>query len=138
MTIEEKYLQRAINIRRTYLKLINNMDLYKKRTMEVYNMLEDTSQKLTALSEEIEADKKNKKKSINEMDAFEKLIKIIENVEDEGKRLQKLIDPINQEIEKLAKEEAELYKQIVENNPKLTEDQIVKIVQDRLINEVLY
>lgn len=138
MTIEEKYLQRAINIRRTYLKLINNMDLYKKRTMEVYNMLEDTSQKLTALSEEIEADKKNKKKSINEMDAFEKLIKIIENVEDEGKRLQKLIDPINQEIEKLAKEEAELYKQIVENNPKLTEDQIVKIVQDRLINEGLY
>jgi predicted nucleic acid-binding Zn-ribbon protein len=138
MTIEEKYLQRAINIRRTYLKMINNMDLYKKRTTEIYNMLEETTQKLNALSKEIEADSKNEKKSINEKDAFEKLLRIIDGVEDEGKRLQKLIDPINQEIEKLAKEESELYRQIVENNPKLTEDQIVKIVQDRLINEGLY
>lgn len=138
MAIEEKYLQRAINIRRTYLKMINNMDLYKKRTTEVYNMLEETTQKLNALSEEIETDSKNEKRSINEKDAFEKLLRIIDGVEDEGKRLQKLIDPINQEIEKLAKEELELYRQIVENNPKLTEDQIVKIVQDRLINEGLY
>ena len=41
------------------------------------------------------------------------------------------------EIEKLAKEEMELYRLIVESHPTLTEDQIVEKVQDRLIKEGL-
>jgi hypothetical protein len=40
-------------------------------------------------------------------------------------------------MEKLAKEEMELYRQIVDSHPNLTEDQIVEKVQDRLIKEGL-
>jgi len=68
---------------------------------------------------------------------LKKLLKIIDEVEDEGKRLEKLIEPINLEIEKLAKEEMELYRQILDGHPNLTENQIVEKVQDRLIKEGL-
>ena len=43
----------------------------------------------------------------------------------------------NVEIEKLGREEQELYRQIVEHHPELTEDQIVKSVRDRLLKEGL-
>jgi hypothetical protein len=56
---------------------------------------------------------------------------------DEGKKLETLIDPINVEIEKLGREEQELYRQIVEHHPELTEDQIVNFVRDRLLKEGL-
>jgi hypothetical protein len=40
-------------------------------------------------------------------------------------------------IEKLAKEEQELFRQIVERHSNLSQDQIVSIVRDRLIKEGL-
>ena len=45
--------------------------------------------------------------------------------------------PLNKEIEKLALEEQELYKQIKSTHPNLTDDQIVESVRQRLINEGL-
>ena len=81
--------------------------------------------------------KKDRKESIDEKALFEKLLKIIDNIEEEGKRLEKLIEPVNFEIEKLAKEEIELYNQILDGHSNLTEDQIVEKVQDRLIKEGL-
>ena len=126
----------AINIRRTYLKLINNLDLYKSRASEVSEKLEETIKKIENLQEEIT--KKSKEKiTVNENDIFNKLLKILDEVEEEGKKLENLVNPINLEIEKLSKEEQELYRQIVEHHPNLTEDQIVSEVRDRLIKEGL-
>lgn len=133
--IDEKYLINAITIRRTYLKLINNVELYQKRALQVSEKLEDTLIKLDKFKEEL-VNEKNPK-NLSEKDAFNKLLGIIDEVADEGKRLEELIKPINTEIEKLAKEEAELYRQIVEHNKDLTEDEIVNIVRDRLIKEGL-
>lgn len=134
--IEEKYLQMAINIRRTYLKLINNMDLYRARALQVSDRLDGTLKKIDDFNEKI-AKNKGKNTNLTEKEIFENLLKIIDEVDEEGKRLEKLIDPINIEIEKLSKEEMELYRLIVENHPTLTEDQIVEKVQDRLIKEGL-
>lgn len=134
--IDEKYLQMAINIRRTYLKLINNMDLYQKKANQVSKNLEDTLKKLEDFQNNLE-NNKDRKTNLNEIEIFNKLLKIIDDIEDEGNKLEKIIEPINKEIEKLSKEEIELYKQIVDNHPNLSEDQIVNIVQDRLINEGL-
>ena len=133
--IDEKYLINAITIRRTYLKLINNVDLYQKKALQVSEKLEDTLLKLDKFKDEL-ANKKNPK-NLTEKDAFNKLLEIINEIDDEGKKLEGLINPINIEIEKLAKEEAELYRQIVEHNKNLTEDEIVNIVRDRLIQEGL-
>lgn len=133
--VDERFLQRAIIIRRTYFKLINSLDLYKSRALQVSTRLDDTLKKLENFKSEI--DSTTAKTNISEKDIFQKLLKIIDEVEEEGQRLEKLIDPINQDMEKLAKEEQELYRQIVEFHPNLTEDQIVNSVRDRLIKEGL-
>ena len=131
--IEEKYLKMSISIRRTYLKLINNLDLYHKRALNVSSNLEETLSKLDTIQEDL--DLKDKKPSSKE--TLDKLLDILQEVEDEGKKLENLIDPINTEIEKLGREEQELYRQIVEHHPELTEDQIVNFVRDRLLKEGL-
>ena len=131
--IEEKYLKMSISIRRTYLKLINNLDLYHNRALKVSSNLEETLVKLDTIQEDL--DSKDKKSSSKE--TLDKLLDILQEVEDEGKKLETLIDPINLEIEKLGKEEQELYRQIVEHHPELTEDQIVNSVRDRLLKEGL-
>ena len=131
--IEEKYLQMSISIRRTYLKLINNLDLYHNRAIKVSSNLEETLAKLDIIQEGLES-KDNKTSSKETLD---KVLNILQEVEDEGKKLETLIDPINVEIEKLGREEQELYRQIVEHHPELTEDQIVNFVRDRLLKEGL-
>ena len=133
--IDEKYLQKAIRIRRTYLKLINNMDLYRARATQISENLDKTLKDLDNFQKDL--NKKDRKESIDEKALFEKLLKIIDNIEEEGKRLEKLIEPVNFEIEKLAKEEIELYDQILDGHSNLTEDQIVEKVQDILIKEGL-
>jgi hypothetical protein len=137
--VDEKYLQMSITIRRTYLKLINNLDLYRSRALQISERLEDTVKKIDELNKEAEESAKRKTTSsnISQIEVFEKLLKIIDDVDDEGKRLENLINPINIEIEKLAKEEMELYQMIVDSHPNLTEDQIVESVKDRLIKEGL-
>ena len=131
--IEEKYLKMSISIRRTYLKLINNLDLYHKRALNVSSNLEETLSKLDTIQEDL--DLKDKKPSSKE--TLDKILDILQEVEDEGKKLETLIDPINLEIEKLGREEQELYRQIVEHHSELTEDQIVNFVRDRLLKEGL-
>lgn len=131
--IEEKYLQMSISIRRTYLKLINNLDLYHNRALKVSSNLEETLAKLDIIQEGLES--KDNKTSGKE--TLDKILNILQEVEDEGKKLETLIDPINVEIEKLGREEQELYRQIVEHHPELTEDQIVNFVRDRLLKEGL-
>jgi len=133
--IDERFLQKAITIRRTYFKLINSLDLYKSRALQVSDRLDETVKKLEKFKEDI--DSTNSKTSLSEKEIFQKLLKIIDEVEEEGKRLEKLIEPINLDMEKLAKEEQELYRQIVESHSNLTEDQIVNSVRDRLIKEGL-
>jgi len=131
--IEEKYLKMSISIRRTYLKLINNLDLYHNRALKVSSNLEETLAKLDTIQENL--DLKDKKTSSKE--TLDKILNILQEVEDEGKKLETLIDPINLEIEKLGREEQELYRQIVEHHSELTEDQIVNFVRDRLLKEGL-
>ncbi len=133
--VDERFLQRAIIIRRTYFKLINSLDLYKSRALKVSERLDDTLKKLDDFQKDLE--NSNRKTSLGEKEIFEKLLKIIDEVDEEGKRLEKLIEPINVDMEKLAKEEQELYRQIVESHPNLSEDQIVNSVRDRLIKEGL-
>jgi hypothetical protein len=131
--IEEKYLKMAISIRRTYLKLINNLDLYHNRALKVSSNLTETLAKLDIIQEGLDL----KDKKTNSKETLDKILNILQEVEDEGKKLETLIDPINLEIEKLGREEQELYRQIVEHHPELTEDQIVNFVRDRLLKEGL-
>jgi predicted nucleic acid-binding Zn-ribbon protein len=130
--IDEVFLKSAINIRRQYLKVSNNMEFYHNKAKDVVNKLEETLKKLDDLQKDYTVDKK-----ISNESAINELMKILKDVEDEGNRLEKLADPMNKEIEKLSKEENELYRQIKEKHKDLTDEQIINSVQERLIREGL-
>lgn len=133
--IDEHFLQSAVALRRNYLKLINNMDFYQQRAKEVVSKLEGTVDSINKLGEEYKESIKNKKNE--SQSTLNNLLKILQEIEDEGQRIESLVSPMNKEIEKLALEEAELYRKIKERHSNLTEEQIVKSVRDRLIRENL-
>ena len=134
--IDESFLQRAVYIRRTYLKMSNNMDFYKEKTENVLVKLDETVKKIENLQEEYKSKENSKNKQAPE-DVLGELLKILEEVEEEGNKLESLVNPLNSEIEKLAKEEQELYRLIKERHSNLSDDQIVECVKKRLIEENL-
>jgi phosphopentomutase len=133
--IDEFFLQNAVSIRRTYLKMTNNMDFYQKRAKEIVDRLELTIGKINDIQKK--AEEGRAKKENGTMEILNDLVKILNEIEDEGKALENLVDPLNQDIEKLALEEQELYRQIKQKHSNLTDDQIINSVKDRLIKENL-
>lgn len=130
--INEFFLQSAVNIRRQYLKISNNMELYHNKAKEVVDTLESSVKKLEEIQEKVKTDS-----SMSAEKSISHILKVINDVEQEGKRLEELVDPMNKEIEKLSKEENELYRKIKEKHPDLSDEQIVKSVEDRLQKEGL-
>jgi ABC-type Zn uptake system ZnuABC Zn-binding protein ZnuA len=130
--IDEAFLRSAINIRRKFLKISNNMDLYYERAKIIVEKLEKILIDIETLQNKI----KNEKSVSNEQ-AIGELLKILNNLEIEGDRLEKLAEPMNKEMETLSKEEHELYRQIKERHQNLTDQDIVDIVQNRLLSEGL-
>jgi hypothetical protein len=135
--VDEVFLQNAIRIRRTYLKLSNNMELYQRKAQQVSDKLDETVTKI----EQIEKDAKESRESKSTGNSTEyflnELMKALQEVDDEGKSLEDLVNPLNKEIEKLALEEQELYRKIKEKHFSLTDEQIIESVRDRLIKENL-
>lgn len=134
--IDEIYLQNAVRIRRTYLKLSSNMELYQKKAQAVSLKLDETIAKIDSLQAKAE-DSKNNKNNNDSNFYLSELMKILTEVEEDGTALENLVNPLNVEIEKLALEEQELYRQIKEKHYNLSDEQIIAQVQDRLIKENL-
>ena len=133
--IDEVFLQNAVNIRRTYLKMTNNMDFYQKRAKEIVTRLDNTIGKINEIQKKAEDSKARNENG--SMEILNDLIKALNEIEDEGKSLENLVDPLNKDIEKLALEEQELYRQIKQKHSDLTDEQIVDSVRNRLIKENL-
>jgi hypothetical protein len=136
--VDEVFLQNAVRIRRTYLKLSNNMDLYQKKAQQVSDKLEETLTKIEEIEKEAKESRNSKNGSSNGIEYFlNELMKALQEVDDDGKSLENLVNPLNKEIEKLALEEQELYRKIKEKHFTLTDEQIIESVRDRLIKENL-
>ena len=132
MIIEERFIKRAIEIRKTYLKVTRDISVYESRAKKTLATLENTMKKLSELQDNI------KNKVVTNVDeASKKLMNILTEVEEEGERLEKLIDPLNLEIERLRTEEQELYRLIKEKHPNVTDKQIVEEIHKELKKEGL-
>ena len=127
--IQERFLQSACNIRRVYLRVSSNLEHYHQQTKKTLEVLEQTVVKIDQFKDSV--------KKMDEKEGFLELIKILTDVEEEGKSIEKMTEPINREIEKLGQEEKMLYQQIRVAHPQLSEDQIVKSVEERLQAEGL-
>lgn len=136
--IEEKFLKTAVEIRKSYLKLLTEVKTYENDARKVSERLQEIVTQL----EDVEKDAKENTKRKDNLKKDTKqymveLLKIIDDIEVEGKRIENLLKPLNKGIEKLSSEEVELYNQIKEKYVNLTDDEIVNCVQDRLIRENL-
>jgi seryl-tRNA synthetase len=131
--IDEKFLIAAVNIRKTYVKLISNLNMYEDKARETLDMLNSIYNRLDELGKDV----KKKKESDDSNSMVNEILKILNDVENEGKRLESFTDPLNKDIEKLALEEQELYRQICLKHKDMTEDEIVECVRQRLIKENL-
>ena len=134
--IEEKFLVAAVNIKRSYFKLTSNLDFYKKRAEQTLDKLKDAYGKVESLENEIK-EIKSKKDTNVDPNLTAKVLSILNDIEEEGNKIEKFVEPLNKEIEKLAMEEQELYRIIVETHSELSEEQIVEAVRLRLKKEGL-
>ena len=126
----------AVNIKRSYLKLTSNLDFYKRRAEQTLEKLQAAYGEVENLEGEI-AELKKKKDTNVDPNLTSKVLTILSEIEQEGNKIEKFVEPLNKEIEKLAMEEQELYRVIVEAHPNLSEDQIVESVGLRLKKEGL-
>ena len=133
--VDEVFLQNAVRIRRTYLKMTNNMDMYQKKAKEIVDKLDETLIKIDNLQKVAEESKKNS--GVGGQGLLNDLLGILNELDIEGKSLEDLVSPLNKDIEKLALEEQELYRQIKEKHYDFTDEQIIQSVKDRLIKENL-
>ena len=125
--IEERFIKRAVEIRRDYVKITRDISVYESKAKQVVETLESTVAKLNSIQDKI----KNKVIT-NADDASRKIMDILSEVEREGERLEKLIDPLNDQIEKLRVEENELYRLIKEKYPKISDQEIVGQIQEEI------
>ena len=131
--IDDNFIQSAIKIRRNYLKLTNNMDFYKKEVEKLTSNLDNIVNKLS----DLQSDLNDKNKKMTTESAVREMTKIIKDLEDEGLNLEKAMSPINEGIEKLSFEEAELWRNIKEKHYNIPEDDIIDYIKTRLVNENL-
>lgn len=127
--IDEKFLIAAVNIRKNYFKITSNIDFYKKRAEKTLEVLDKSLKEIDEIKNEI--------KNNESADTVNSLLSLLLKIEEEGNKLEKFVDPLNKEIERLALEEQELYRVIVEKHPELSESQIVESVRKRLEKERL-
>ncbi len=133
--IDEKFLVAAVNIKKKYITVTSDINKYHDRAKQTVDKLDTTLKEIEDIKLKMKENAKNKK--LDSAEVLESMIKIITEIEDDGKSLEKYIDPLNKEIEKLAVEEQELYRIICEKHFDLTEEQIIESVKKRLEKENL-
>lgn len=132
--IGEQYLQAAVNIRKTYLRVSRDLSKYQEFVESSLREMQRAMAAVDGVQKKISESRKAKEPSEG---STEDLLKILSMMDDESKRIEEFIDPLNKEIEKLAKEEQILYERICEAHPDLDEATIIYVVRTRLKQENL-
>lgn len=129
--IDEQLLQGAVIIRKTFLKLRKELNVYQT---DVAKMVKFLKEKIKI----IEQIKKNELRNLKSRDEIsvvtKKIIDEVDQIELEEKKLQTKINKINIEMEKLSKDEGILYNTIKERYSELTDEEIIKEIHQKLEN----
>jgi hypothetical protein len=127
--IQQQLIESAKYIRTKFLKLSSELAIYHQDVHELTEFLYEKMRNLEEYSETTVRKIKNKD-DIGKVTNH--ILQEIMAIEDEEKKLQRKVEKINIELEKLKKEEELLYKNIKERHPDLTDDMIIKEVQRNL------
>jgi hypothetical protein len=127
--IDEQLLQSARLIRQKFIQLSNELTKYK---VDIEKLVAFLQEKVRVLSTETTNRVKSMKDKSELSDVTKTIIKEMEEVELEEKKLQKRVSKINDELEKLQKEESFLYATIKQRYPTLTDEEIISQVHRHL------
>ena len=122
--ISQILIDRAVGIRTEYLSLNRDAGNYKKLIENLKNKVEDTIGGLEDLIKNIN--------NLTEDESKQQSLKFIFDLEEETQKIQKMVDPINEKIQQLVKEEQSLYDQIKLNYIELSNEEILTIIQNEL------
>ena len=130
--IDESFVQSAIRIRREFLSIENHMSDYKKKASDVVKNLDYLIKEIQTIQE-----KAQKREIGSSEEVLKQLTKVLDEVETEGKKLEGSMKPLNEKIEKLSLEEAELWRNIKQKHSDVKDNDIINYVKDRLDKENL-
>lgn len=127
--IDSQLIESAKFIRRDYLSQSNKLTKYYEDVKELgYFLLKKV--------DELKKFNDDSVKKIKNNDDLSKvtnhILKEIEEIEIEERKIRDKVDKINLDLEKLKKDEENLYLEIKERHPKLTDDEIVKEIHKHL------
>jgi len=121
--IDNQLLESAKYIRKEFLSLKTELDLYQGEVKGLGEFLLRKVDELTKYKDDVV----QKIKTKDEIKVVtEHILKNIQEIEDEEKNINRKVDIINKKIDKLKNEEIILYKTIKDRYPKMTDEEIKK------------
>lgn len=127
--IDPSLIESAKIIRKEFLKLNSNLDIYNTEVKKLADFLLEKVEKIT----EYKDNKISKIKSKDDLsEVVSHLVVEIQSIEDEEERLRRKVEEINTKIEKLRIDEKNLYDAIKKRYPNLTDKQIVQEIHPHL------
>jgi hypothetical protein len=127
--IQEFLLKKALNIRKEYNKITKDINVYENMVSGILKSLGKNSEELEGLKKKIDDNK------LTDVEfAKSEMLKIILDLEQEANRTGEHINILNKNIEGLRKQELDLYREIKEKYPEMSDEQIKKEIQDYIKN----
>lgn len=127
--IDNQLIESAKNIRKTFLRMTNQLSVYETEVKDLINFLQE---KIQILQNYNNNDVRKMKTNEDLNKVTKSILKEIEEIEAAEQKLQNKIGKINKEIEKLSNEEVILYKTIKERYPNLSDVEIKREIQQNL------
>lgn len=123
--ISELYLKKALNIRREYLTIQEDISSYEKVAKDLINSIELRKSEMENLSTKI-----GEGKFLNPESAQMEFSRILFEIEKDMNEINTRIDKLNGRIDKLREEELLLYKEIKNQYPEAKDDDLKKEIHN--------
>lgn len=133
--IDDSYLDAAVRIRRTFMNLNIELTEYENYAKSIEKIIERALADLDDINNSISSDKKLK--NVSQEDMLRKVLDILAKLENDSKSLESKINPINEKIEKLRKDEVQLYNGIKFKYPNIKDSELIEMVNKKLKKEGL-
>ena len=125
--IDTKYLEQALRIRKDFKSTDDELKLLANKVITINEDIKSTVSDLTEINDRI-GDYTDKEKLIEDIN------KCLMGFEVQAESANKLYNPLNEKIEKLRKEENELFNELINKYPHIKERDIINVVHKYLID----
>ncbi len=127
--IDSQLIDSAIVIRKEYLKLVSTLNKYQDNVSDLSKFLLEKIDDMSKYNNDVV---KNIRTQSDITKVSDQILRNIQEIEDEEKKLSKKVNEINIKLEKLRSDETVLYNKIVDRYPNLSESEIIQEIQSRL------